>query len=97
EAVLVEIGEIAAAQPAVIGPRGGGRVVVLVVLPLLAIHAQQQLTNATRREFSVVLVDDPDLHRSDRLADRSDPVPDLLLRHHDVGGAGFGHAVGVAD
>src|SRR5262249_16378731 len=91
ETVLAEIAEAATSQPALTGPRVGGGFGVSVVLALVATQPREQLTDFTHVTLFAVFVDDLDLHRRDRLADRSDALRHLFLRHHDVRRAGFGH------
>ena len=95
EAVLVDVAEISAAQPSVGGPGRGGGLRVLVVLTLATRHSGQQLAHLARPELFVVVIHDPELHAADGFAHRADAAAQLFLRHHDVGGSGFGHAVGV--
>src|ERR687898_2217256 len=87
EPVVVEVAEVAAAQPAVTRPGARGGVGVLVVLALTTGQARQELAHLVGCALVVVVVDDLDLHRRHRLAHGPDALRHLFLGHHDERGA----------
>src|SRR5436190_16549120 len=94
ETVDVETAEVTAVHPAVLpSSRGGFRVVE--VTALTGRYMQQDLADFSDSDVVAGLVDDPDAHARQWLADRSRPASCLSRRQHADAPACLGQAVAV--
>ena len=97
EAVVVEVREVAGAQPAVVGPRGRARAVVLVVLAPLARAGARAARRPRSAARSSSVSGSTTFTSIGGIGLPTEPMrfARLFLRHRDERGPGLGEPVGV--